>query len=190
MSTSSLKELLRSWGFFSADSTSKVIGYEVGDIRYTFKDYGDVDSVSGFLKLNGQTVSRTGYINLYNHLISALGDRLSRTNDSFTLPDMRGMFPRIVDDGRGYDSGRQSGTGQDSGVPNIWGQFKIRDENHSGLGAFVLSDPWEEFEGRAGRANCGRRWADFNAARCSGVYKSNMNEVRPRNLAMYAYIKY
>lgn len=68
------------------------------------------DAPSGWLKCNGQAVSRVTYVNLYN----AIGTTYGAGNGSttFNLPDLRGEFVRGWDDGRGVDSGRGFGTNQ------------------------------------------------------------------------------
>jgi microcystin-dependent protein len=72
---------------------------------------------TGWLKANGQTVSRTQY----NHLWDYASESQNITNDNvksagqfglgdgsktFTLPDFRGQHLRFWDDGRGIDNGR------------------------------------------------------------------------------------
>jgi phage minor structural protein len=65
---------------------------------------------AGWLKLNGATISRFIYADLFAAIgtIGGAGDG----NTTFTLPDMRGYFARGWDDGRGVDSGRSFGSGQ------------------------------------------------------------------------------
>ncbi len=57
---------------------------------------------AGFLYCNGQVVSRSTYATLFALIGTAFGSGNGST--TFNLPDMRGMFLRGVDDGRGYDS--------------------------------------------------------------------------------------
>lgn len=66
---------------------------------------------AGFLKANGANISR----NVYSALFSVLGTTFGVGDGltTFTLPDMRGEFPRGWDDGRGIDSGRSLGSFQD-----------------------------------------------------------------------------
>lgn len=65
---------------------------------------------AGWLKCNGQAVSRTGFAALF----SAIGTTFGAGNGTttFTLPDLRGEFIRGWDDGRGVDVGRGLGTSQ------------------------------------------------------------------------------
>lgn len=62
----------------------------------------------GFLKANGALVSRT----LYQALFSVIGTTFGVGDGSttFGLPDLRGEFLRVWDDGRGVDSARAFGT--------------------------------------------------------------------------------
>lgn len=65
---------------------------------------------TGWLKANGAAVSRT----TYSALFAAIGTTYGAGNGTttFNLPDLRGVFPRGWDDGRGYDTGRTFGSYQ------------------------------------------------------------------------------
>jgi hypothetical protein len=65
---------------------------------------------TGWLKANGQLVSRTTYAGLF----AAIGTIYGAGNGSttFALPDLRGEFVRGWDDGRGVDTGRAIGSAQ------------------------------------------------------------------------------
>lgn len=69
---------------------------------------------TGYLKANGSAISRTNYADLF----AAIGTRYGGGDGSttFNLPDLRGLFPRAWDDGRGIDGGRGFGSFQDSMV--------------------------------------------------------------------------
>lgn len=67
---------------------------------------------TGYLKANGAAVSRTTYAALFAAIGTTFGAGDGST--TFNLPDMRGMFPRGWDDGRGVDTGRALGSFQDS----------------------------------------------------------------------------
>ena len=66
---------------------------------------------SGWLKANGQAVSRTTYATLFAAIGTAYGAGDGST--TFNLPDMRGEFARAWDDSRGVDAGRACGFGPD-----------------------------------------------------------------------------
>lgn len=65
---------------------------------------------TGWLKCNGAAVSRTAYARLF----AAIGTYYGAGDGSttFNVPEMRGIFPRTWDDGRGVDPGRGFGTYQ------------------------------------------------------------------------------
>lgn len=68
---------------------------------------------TGWLKANGQLVSRTTYAALFAAIGTTYGAGDGST--TFALPDLRGEFVRGWDDGRGIDSGRSIGTAQGDG---------------------------------------------------------------------------
>lgn len=72
-----------------------------------------IDSWSSmvFLKFNGATFSASTY------------PKLALVIPSLTLPDARGEFPRIWDDGRGVDAGRAIFSAQGDAIRNIVGSI-------------------------------------------------------------------
>ena len=65
---------------------------------------------TGWLKCNGQLVSRATYPGLFSAIGTAFGAGDGST--TFAVPDLRGEFVRGLDDGRGVDSGRTVGGAQ------------------------------------------------------------------------------
>lgn len=65
---------------------------------------------TGWLKCNGQVVSRTGYAALFAAIGTTWGAGDGST--TFAVPDLRGQFLRGWDDGRGVDAGRAFGSNQ------------------------------------------------------------------------------
>jgi len=65
---------------------------------------------AGYLKANGENVSRTTYARLYSVIGTTYG--VGDDSTTFTLPDLRGEFVRSWDDGRGVDSERILGSAQ------------------------------------------------------------------------------
>lgn len=65
----------------------------------------------GFLKCDGRAYSRSQYAKLY----AAIGTRYGAGDGSttFQVPDLRGVVPRGLDDGRNLDPGRVLGSYQD-----------------------------------------------------------------------------
>ncbi|MER9278714.1 phage tail protein [Mesorhizobium sp. M0522] len=66
---------------------------------------------TGWLKCNGQAVSRTTYADLYAAIGTSWGAGDAVT--TFNVPDFRGEFLRGFDDGRGIDADRVFGSLQD-----------------------------------------------------------------------------
>lgn len=65
---------------------------------------------TGWIKANGAAVSRTTYAALFAVIGTTFG--VGDGSTTFTLPDLRGEFPRGWDDSRGVDSGRSFGSAQ------------------------------------------------------------------------------
>lgn len=72
-----------------------------------------------WLKCDGRAVSRDSYAKLF----ALIGTKFGSGNGSttFNLPDYRGCVLRVLDDGRGYDSGRAIGTYQADAMQPITG---------------------------------------------------------------------
>lgn len=66
---------------------------------------------AGWLACNGAAISRTAFAGLFARIATHYGAGDGTT--TFNLPDMRGLFPRGWDDGRGLDPGRAFGVYQD-----------------------------------------------------------------------------
>lgn len=77
-----------------------------GDIKYTARS----TAPTGWLKANGDAVSRTTYAALFAAIGTTYGEGDGST--TFNLPDLRGEFIRGLDDGRGADPGRSIGSSQ------------------------------------------------------------------------------
>jgi microcystin-dependent protein len=132
--------------FITNSSTLIISSIPVGSIHY----FPAKDPPSGFLKLNGQIISRTNYSDLWNFVQSSgnlasseitkqtgqfgPGDGIS----TFSLPDYRGLFLRSWDDGRNIDSGRIMGSFQES--QNMAHNHSIIDSGHN----HGISDPGHE----------------------------------------------
>lgn len=82
-----------------------------------------------FLKYNGSTFSSSAY------------PKLALVNPSLTLPDVRGEFIRVWDDGRGVDSGRALLSAQNDAQQPITGQVidVTMGVNASAGGAFQMT---------------------------------------------------
>ena len=148
---------------------------------------------SGYLKCNGQAVSRTTYAALY----AVLGSTYGQTATTFNLPDLRGEFIRgWADDRSDVDAGRGFGSAQDQ---------SNREHSHSATS--TVSDPGHHHvyidqqahnEGyrpwKAGDNDCGQRNKNTNNAFTgisvtTTVHSSGGSEARPYNIAMLYVIK-
>lgn len=77
---------------------------------------------TGWLECNGSAVSRTTYADLFTAIGTTYGTGDGAT--TFNLPDLRGEFLRVLDSGRGIDSGRVLGSTQEEAY---------KSHNHTGL---------------------------------------------------------
>ncbi|MFL9860808.1 phage tail protein [Paraburkholderia madseniana] len=80
----------------------------VGDVIYSASPQSRPRAV----KCNGAALSRTVYAALYARIGTMFGAGDGAT--TFNVPDLRGEFIRVWDDGRGVDAGRAFGSWQDS----------------------------------------------------------------------------
>lgn len=149
-------------------------------------EYAGATAPYGYLLCQGQSLAVADYPALF----AVIGYTYGGSGNKFNIPDMRGLFARGYDAGRGIDSGRKLGTTQDSGAPNITGSF-------GGIytlgtnGAFCLPDGsagtgW----GNGGGYTYPARVLGFDASRSSAVYQDVLTEVRPANIAVNYIIKY
>ncbi|MFL4350816.1 phage tail protein, partial [Escherichia coli] len=124
-----------------------------------------------FLKFNGATFSASTY------------PKLALVIPSLTLPEARGEFPRIWDDGRGVDSGRELLSSQGAGAPNITGTMTSLGvvSGVSASGAISGADSGINSTLARGSASALYNFS-FDASKSSSLYQS-ISEVRPRNIA-------
>lgn len=83
--------------------------------------YAGASTPRGFLRCNGAAVSRTAYPELFAAIGTDYG--IGDGSTTFNLPDVRGRFPRFLDEGVGLDPGRQRGTAQNDAIRNITGSI-------------------------------------------------------------------
>jgi microcystin-dependent protein len=159
----------------------------------------------GWLKLNGAILSRTAYADLWAYA-NASGNTVAEASWStdwgkfstgdgsttFRLPDLRGEFLRMWDDGRGIDSGRSLGSRQLDALQNMTGTLSWHNNASatfvdSETGVFGRSATNASFyaatvTGGATSANT----TTFNAANVARTAA----ETRPRSIAVMPCIKY
>jgi len=141
---------------------------------------------AGYLKCNGDVVPNgIGTVQGVNADFSALHAALGTTYGSAgQMPDLRGEFVRGFDDGRGTDAGRGFGTNQ----AQDWKGFYMTNTgqnttNYSHNDVYMGKTFSPTYTGRLFTGY----WA-APAAAC-GLYWDN-SEIRPRNVALMAVIKY
>lgn len=146
---------------------------------------------TGYLKCNGAAVSRTAYANLFAAIGTTFGAGDGST--TFNVPDLRGEFPRSWDDGRGVDSGRVFGSTQANGIPRMFGGVT---DNHgnAAMGAVDVPGFTNPFYGNTStpwRTQIQAVTQDFAYVYFdSARLVTAASEVRPRNLALLACIKF
>lgn len=70
--------------------------------------FGMLATPAGWLRCNGQAVSRVTYATLFSRIGTTHGAGDGTT--TFNVPDIRGYVPRGLDEGRGIDAGRALGS--------------------------------------------------------------------------------
>ena len=141
----------------------------------------------GYLLCHGQSLSTTTYAALF----AVIGYTYGGSGDKFNVPDFRGVFPRGLDSGRGVDSGRKLGSIQQSGAPNITGEFggqepTIRTPCNGAFTTTQRKSGYVEYDGGV----MSGYYLEFDASRVSSVYQNGLSEVRPVNVAVNFIIKY
>jgi microcystin-dependent protein len=146
---------------------------------------------TGWLKANGAAVSRSTYAALFSAIGTTYGTGDGST--TFNIPDLRGEFVRGFDDGRGVDSGRAIGTAQGHGIPRMRGRFT---DAHGNAAMDVadtagFTNPFIGVDSTAYRTALSVVTQNFAFIE----FDSNRiipasSDVRPRNVAMLACIKF
>jgi microcystin-dependent protein len=150
----------------------------------------------GWLKCNGQAVSRTTYSRLFSKIGTTFGAGDGST--TFNLPDLRGEFVRGFDDGRGVDSQRILGSFQDASMENHYhgtGSFtattnddiKLILRNWSGS-TYTTRQVYGDFDKSSISSTSGG--SSSVATATSTNFSEGSGETRPRNVALLYCIKY
>lgn len=127
---------------------------------------------AGWIKANGDAVSRTTYAALFAAIGTTYGAGDGST--TFNLPDLRGEFVRGWDDGRGVDAGRANGSAQAGQMPSH-SHFQIANAT-SGSGT------------NGGGLFIGFEYQTPTQTSATGGTE-NSSENRPRNVALLYCIK-
>jgi microcystin-dependent protein len=148
---------------------------------------------TGWLKANGDAVSRTTYANLF----AALGTTFGAGNGSttFNLPDLRGEFLRGWADGRAVDTGRTLGSAQGEGTQNHKHTMPMGFDSNAFYG-------WQDGGGNpiyGSEVQSGANRTSGTGTTQSGTtlriaYTDQMRDIngetRPRNISLLAVIKF
>lgn len=172
----------------------------IGTIAYFAGD----SAPAGWLKANGAQVSRSVYANLF----AAISTRFGAGNGSttFTLPDLRGVFLRGFDDGRGFDGGRVLGSLQNHNlaehrhatgwrINNTGNEFALVRNNWSGEVAVTANVSSEDVAVIPGDAESYSQAKGISHAATNDRYATSrayydaQGETRPTNVALLACIK-
>ena len=161
------------------------VSVPAGTVIYTLQNAAP----EGYIKANGATISRTAYADLFASIGVYYGAGDGST--TFVIPDLRGEFLRAWDDGRGIDSGRSYGTSQGFAQQNITGEWW--DENNTvgthGLGAEGAVSPQNRTTNSTYRQQI-EAATGGKAVLDASTQITTASEVRPRNIALLACIKY
>ena len=128
---------------------------------------------AGYIKANGALLSRTAYAWLFGRIGTTYGAGDGST--TFAIPDLRGEFPRFLDDGRGVDSGRAIGSAQAGQMPSHTHSIPISSGPGAGSGK-VLADYIDSV------------FSTTASGAAGGTLNSSEN--RPRNIALLGCIAY
>tara|TARA_R110000796_G_scaffold109198_1_gene220541 strand:- start:1866 stop:2684 length:819 start_codon:yes stop_codon:yes gene_type:complete len=151
------------------DGVTSAIQTQIDDVTApsgTVIQFAGSSAPAGYLKANGNAVSRTTYAALFAAIGTTYGTGDGST--TFNLPDLRGEFVRGLDDGRGVDAGRALGSAQAD---------ELKSHNHALL---TYTNGFN-----------GTRFATFTNTAGATRYTENTggSETRPRNIALLYCIK-
>ena len=135
---------------------------------------------TGWLECDGAAVSRSTYATLFAAIGTTYGS--GDGSSTFTLPDMRGEFPRGWDNTRGVDNGRGIGSTQAD---------QMEQHNHAlrGNSGGAIQVLFGESNVIAGIQNFGGDFSSSTATIKNTGGTSNSSENRPRNVALMFCIK-
>ena len=142
---------------------------------------------TGWLKANGQLISRATYASLFSAIGTTYGAGDGTT--TFKVPDLRGEFVRGWDDSRGVDTGRSLGSLQSWAIQNITGVLTYISEtweaNGVATGPFTKQGGFvtDKTPGGPDSSSTGQITFDASAA------VQTSTETRPRNVALLYCIK-
>lgn len=150
--------------------------------------FASTNAPSGWLKCNGDAVSRTTYSALFAVIGTIWGAGDNAT--TFNLPDLRGEFVRVWDDARGIDVGRQFASTQTADTASHTHNFEDLYGLNDDQGPALYDRDGNRIEyysswGSDGDNDSGNPVFYRNRTAATGGA-----ETRPRNVALLACIKY
>ena len=143
----------------------------VGSVIASAVNAGGINS--GYLPCNGAAVSRTVYIDLFNHIGTNYGAGDGST--TFNIPDYRGVFLRGIDEGRGLDPNRAFASYQDDEIKSHRHKLGIPEDTNGIGNNKALNSSSGNDEGVAFN-----HYSDIQGG----------SETRPKNMPVIYFIKY
>lgn len=160
-------------------------------LTYIQNDYPTVGNIvyrastnipGNMLICNGAAISRTEYATLFNDIGTTFGEGDGST--TFNIPDLRGVFIRGLDQGRGLDPDRQLGSYQEDAQQNITGEIGQFNNLAAFLGTPEGAFDFHNFGPQIGirTTSATDNWItiDFDASR----QVRTASEVRVKNVAL------
>lgn len=166
-------------GRLTAASSGTVSSIPAGAVEF----FAMNSAPTGYLAANGAAVSRSTYSSLFSAIGTTFG--AGDGSSTFNVPDLRGQFPRGMDNGRGLDPGRSFGSNQSDAFQGHYHNLASIQWNGGGsvamyaLGSGSLID-----ERYSGSMSVTAPRTGVNGAPRTG------NETRPTNVALLACIKF
>jgi hypothetical protein len=154
-------------GQFLSTNGSGTLSFAKAVPAGTIQYFAGSSAPDGYLKANGATISRTTYADLFTAIGTTFG--VGDGSTTFGIPDLRGEFARGWDDARGVDSGRAFGSAQNATrINTVSASNYIADEVENSVSSsetrFSYISPFASTK--------------------------SLGQVRPRNIALLAIIKF
>ena len=186
----STQKAVKTYVDYTAQSLSNLINSSISNVPKipsgTVFYHAGVNAPAGYLVCNGaqyQTVQ-------YPELFAAIGYTFGGGGGAFAVPDLRGMFVRGYDAGRGVDSGRAFGSYQADAFKSHGHLFDdIRWAEIDG--AYSYNDPMlgTIAVGPGAGSNRGTDYDNGVHFTRHGTYLTGDSETRPKNIALLPIIK-
>lgn len=175
---------------YTAQSLSNLINSSISNVPKipsgTIFYHGGVNAPSGYLVCNGAQYQTSQYPELF----AAIGYSFGGGGGAFAVPDLRGMFVRGYDAGRGVDPGRAFGSYQADTFKSHGHLFDdIRWAEIDG--AYSYNDPMlgNIAVGPGAGSNRGTDYDNGVHFTRHGTYATGDSETRPKNIALLPIIK-